>query len=47
MVKDFHELNYTGENFFFLVSSRMGHEEIARPIEKHFGKMKNKVEIKD
>lgn len=32
MVKQFHRLNYTGENFYFIVSSKLPHEVVSQPI---------------
>lgn len=47
MVKDFHDLNYTGENLFFLISGNVEHEAFEKGLEKYFGGLPERKRVDD
>lgn len=47
MVVDFHDLNYTGENFLFCFSGNLEHEKAEILVEKYFSNLIAKKPISD
>ena len=47
MVKNYHDSNYTGENFYFVISGNIEHDEFENTLDKYFGDVAEKKDIND